>query len=174
MSMSALHAQLDFPGTSLRGLTLRSPQSPATWMVQFADGTSVDFPSAIPQLQSALVGREAFISVAQDQDGQHRFVRLDDALHGMPSLALIGETEVKRSVAALRLYARAPQAAAMATGATVLSKELAPHGFGTNYSNVPWLGLGGTRCVLLSDETTLTRKPGTDRILSMLTALTCC
>ena len=171
-----LHVDIDPAlGCTIRSLALRSPQSPASWTAFTQSGEARDFSNVIPELSSVFDGPSTFISVEQARDGQHRFVRLEDAFGGVQSLPLISEEEVKQQPKALKLYARAKETAQRALiRPEDLPKEMAPHGFGTNYSVVPWLGLGGTRCVLLSDESTLTREPGQERILDLVTLVVNC
>mmetsp|Transcript_34020 Transcript_34020/g.102698 ORF Transcript_34020/g.102698 Transcript_34020/m.102698 type:complete len:312 (+) Transcript_34020:968-1903(+) len=103
-------------------------------------------------------GDEAvFVSVRQQRDGRHDFVCLANALSGANPCAVLDEASVKGRGALV--YARPPGAAATAAPPATLwdHRDLAPHGTWTNYSVVPWLCMGRTQAVMLSDEETLCR-----------------
>jgi len=173
---TTLRAAGGLPPVELRTLTLPDPLSPSTWTVQWQSGAASETASFSRVMRELQFPPRTFISVAQDNDGQHRFIRLEDVLAGMAP-QLVSEAAVKQLPDALKLYARhAGGATAPAPVNTMaeLPKEMAPHSFGSNYSVVPWIGLGGTRCVMLSDESTLVREPGVERILEHISLVVNC
>jgi len=164
------------------------PLQPSTWSVEMAaGGPPLAFAEAVARTPSFLgtLG-SPLVSVAQDADGQHRFIRLSDAMTGK-TLALLSEAEAKALDAQL-LYARPgplPRCAAPTEAlATLPSSEtdfshlvrddFAPHDGYTNYSVVPWLCLGPTQRVLLSDERTLTCGHPSERIMEHVSLVVNC
>ena len=102
-----------------------------------------------------------------------------EALKGGNPLRVYDEAEVKGK--GTLLYARPPQKSSLADAALTVSKgglwnypELAPHGSWTNYSVVPWLCMGRTQAVILSDEETLCRDIPQERIFESLRLVVNC
>ena len=112
-----------------------------------------------------------YISIHQQKDGRHDFVCLRDVLNQHNPLRVFDEAEVKGR--GRLFYARPRKAQSLsqidATPTTLWDyPELAPHGTWTNYSVVPWLCLGRTAAVILSDEETLCRELPDERIFEPL------
>jgi hypothetical protein len=132
---TTLRAAGGLPPVELRTLTLPDPLSPSTWTVQWQSGAASETASFSGVMRELQFPPRTFISVAQDNDGQHRFIRLEDVLAGMAP-QLVSEAAVKQLPDALKLYARhAGGATAPAPVNTMaeLPKEMAPHSFGSNY-----------------------------------------
>ena len=111
-----------------------------------------------------------YVSIHQQKDGRHDFVCLRDVLNQHNPLRVFDEAEVKGRG---RLFCAARKAQNLSQiGATPTTlwdyPELAPHGTWTNYSVVPWLCLGRTAAVILSDEETLCRQLPDERIFEHL------
>ena len=179
-----LFLQLDDPRYS--SLTLPKPLDASTWTAQ-RDGWDDEPLAKAVLLRLRSQAETTYISVAQDDDGQHRFVRFSDALAAKAApLALLSEAVVKRIPGNSQLFARpelfapqpaAPAAAPVAAGgwdAFAPDSSLAPHGFGSNYSLVPWLSVGPHARVILCDESTLTRSLPEERILDHVTLVVNC
>ena len=112
-----------------------------------------------------------YVSIHQQKDGRHDFVCLAHVLRGQTPLRVFDEAEVKGR--GRLFYARPRKAQSLsqidATPTTLWDyPELAPHGTWTNYSVVPWLCLGRTAAVILSDEETLCRELPDERIFEHL------
>lgn len=157
-------------------LSLPRPLDPATWRVtpRRNEEETVSFLSS-----SLLADKDAYVSVDQEEDGQHLYVRLLDAREGKV-VALISEAEVKLRTDAILLYARDPATNVTGTGAESSASslwnhpDLAPHGAFTNYSVVPWLSLGRTQALILTDEATLCRNLPNERIFEHVTLIVNC
>jgi hypothetical protein len=116
-----------------------------------------------------------FVSVSQLKDGRHEFVRLSEAVAGAAPLALYPEADVKARFCPRLFYARAPLPVPSAAAASTWHyPDVAPHGIRTNYSVVPWLSLGKSRAMMLSDEETLCRDVPAEKIFESLTLIINC
>lgn len=115
-----------------------------------------------------------YVSVRQEKDGQHEFVALAEVLAGAAPLALLAEADVKSRFCPRLFYARPDAPAAAAPMTRWEHADLTPHGSWTNYSVVPWLSLGRTRALLLSDEETLCRDVPTEPIFHHLELVVNC
>lgn len=169
--MEELSVQLD--DERLASLSLPNPLEPTSWTLSYRDRSRKSWEAGHTDFLKFIGGRDTYISVDQEQDGQHLFVRVNDALDGVP--VLVSEAEVKAVVNALKLYARKP---AQPPSAVVSDRwnypDIAPHGAFTNYSVVPWLSLGKTHALILSDEATLTRTLPRERIFDYVTLIVNC
>ena len=200
MSAEALLVKLEHP--LFHSIALPRPLVPSTWTVQLNDANGLqsgqsqvnDVPLAAAAEALAAALGDAYISIAQDAAGRHRFIRLSDAVSGRASAScIVEEAEVKELQAAKLaapegrfklLYARpvgarnadlpAAGAAGPSTLASLVSDDLAPHSHYTNYSVVPWLCLGTRQRVILCDESTLTRPQPDDRIFESVTLVVNC
>ena len=116
-----------------------------------------------------------YVSVRQKKDGRHEFACLADVVAGTNPLSLLEEADVKSRFCPRLFYARAaaPRGAGGAAS-TWHHPDLAPHGSWTNYSVVPWLCLGRTQAMLLSDEETLCRDVPGERIFQHLVLIINC
>lgn len=178
--------ELELEASGFRRMMLCDPLRPSTWRVELASGATLTLHEAATKpsflsvfSQASKPGAMALISVAQESDGQHCFVRMSDALAGKP-LTLLPEVDVKKLGAPL-LYARAGKHGAAGEGggggadfAGLVKDDLAPHQNFTNYSVVPWLCLGRTQRVLLSDERTLTAEHPSERIMRHVSLVVNC
>lgn len=104
-------------------LSLPRPLDPATWRVtpRRNEEETVSFLSS-----SLLADKDAYVSVDQEEDGQHLYVRLLDAREGKV-VALISEAEVKLRTDAILLYARDPATNVTGTGAESSASSLWNH-----------------------------------------------
>ena len=96
---------------------------------------------------------------------------LQDVLNQHNPLRVFDEAEVKGRGRLFYARPRKTQSLSQidATPTTLWDyPELAPHGTWTNYSVVPWLCLGRTAAVILSDEETLCRELPDERIFEHL------
>lgn len=120
-----------------------------------------------------------YISILQRRDGRHGFVALTEAMGGANPLTVLDEGEVKARRRPRLIYARPPPATAprkiAAATATWDHPDLAPRsGSWTNYSVLPWLCLGRTHAIMLSDEETLCRAQPEEPIFRHLTLIVNC
>ena len=139
-------------------IKLANPLNPSSW-------TAPDGSPALPLLVSLFPSTDTvFISIAQQSDGQHRFVQLKDAADGPqhPTLRIVAEADIAKDQSTL-LFARPEEVQSSATDASaatdlmaLVKDDMTPKKMRANYSVVPWLCLGRTARVLLSDENTLT------------------
>jgi len=169
---------------------LVDPVRPSSWKVQTAQLREV--PLSAPGvaevfLQDTVVSQKQeadliLVSVAQDEDGQHRFVNLALAAKQIDGseLPLLPEEEAKElrsNSGALLLYAR-PQPAEMPRGAAPTRGrcELCPKTtiWAQNYSVIPDLCLGETQKLILCDEATLCRRLPEERIFEHLRLIVNC
>ncbi|KAJ8609551.1 hypothetical protein CTAYLR_006020 [Chrysophaeum taylorii] len=166
----ALVVEVEDP--TIERLTLTRALDTASWQVTYHNGEKRSWTSCRDDIVKFVGGRDVYLSVDQERDGQHLFVRLKDALDALPTL--IGEAEVKAiGPEAQLLYARRPVEAPKVF-ASWRFPDLAPHGAFTNYSIVPWLCLGRTQALILSDEATLRRDLPNERIFEHLTLIVNC
>ncbi|KAJ1451967.1 hypothetical protein M885DRAFT_569337 [Pelagophyceae sp. CCMP2097] len=160
----------------VRQINLPKPRDATTWTVTTKDGA--EFPLASAQgLLARAFGDACFVSIAQEADGQHRFVKLCDALAGVPSLQVFTEQAVKATEHDTLLYARKPNfpAAVAAAGAALWDHfDLAPRGRMSNYSIIPWVSPARTRALILTDEATLCRVLPGEKILDHVTLVINC
>ena len=149
-----------------------------TWTATTKAGRRVPLTSVVPASGDDAV----YISVSQREDGRHRFVALSEALGGAHPLALLDEDDIKEGASASAtpsrlVYARSPLPETpqeiAAAAATWDHPDLTPHRGWTNYSVLPWLCLGRTNAMMLSDEETLCRDQ-TDPIFRHLTLIVNC
>ena len=174
--MAALSLTVELVDPTFRSLHLARPREPASWTVRRHTGTEETASAAASELLKSFPPGRTFISVAQEADGQHRFVAMPRSFEAAAPLPYISEAEVKLFPGAHRLYARAPCAGADAAGAALawVKDDLAPHGWGSNYSVVPWVSVGREARLLLSDESTLTRTLPAEKILGHVTLVVNC
>lgn len=142
------------------------PRWDAAWHVEFKSGERRPFAECTREIDAAFGARDVFISVDQEPDGQHLFVRLRG------DKSLVTEAQVKMVEGAHLLYARLPGQAPVT--ADWHFPDMAPHGPFTNYSIVPWLCLGRTQALILTDEATLTRDLPREKIFDHLTLVVNC
>mmetsp|Transcript_68854 Transcript_68854/g.149862 ORF Transcript_68854/g.149862 Transcript_68854/m.149862 type:complete len:325 (+) Transcript_68854:48-1022(+) len=186
--------QVSFPSNSLYNkLTLVNPRDPSSWTVSSVHGREHSL--KLPMHSGNFLGdvekscqtdvRMIYISIAQDEDGQHRFISLSEAgsffVDGTTGLlTVLSEVEVKargEEEAILLLYAKAP-ANGRASGRFEPQgvDELCPRAsvWARNYSVIPDLSLGLTQRLILCDEATLTRSLPGEKIFDHLTLIVNC
>ena len=134
---------------------------------KWLEGGKADFERYVPG------AKDVYISVAQEEDGQHVFIRPGEVL------SLFSEREMKAAAGAKRLlYARRVRADEEVVLPLTCEKwdhvDLAPRGPFTNYSVVPWLCLGRTQALILSDEHTLTTRAPNEKIFEYLSLVVNC
>lgn len=172
----SLVATLEHP--IFHSLVLSDPSEPSSWTVITASGESQPLAVVAEDLHR---GEPCFISVAQEADGQHRFISLAEAVRG-GACELIQESEVKAKRNALLLYARRMDGGERGVASRPLADtmgklvcdDLAPHSMCTNYSIVPWLSLGRSQRLILCDEATLKSPRPQDPIFDTVTLIVNC
>jgi len=147
------------------------------WRVIYSDGSAKDWENGQEDLRRIMNEKEVYISVDQESDGQHLFVKLSEAWgNSNKALTLFNEAQVKKLDCNL-LYAR-PVVVQSASPSIPLGSwdypDLAPHGYMTNYSIVPWLSLGRTQALILSDEQTLCSSLSSEPIFDHVTLIVNC
>jgi hypothetical protein len=166
-----LVAELEHPIIARLTLKRSTRLDAATWRATPKTGGGTGTAIKLEQIQPSPGDERVFVSIHQRKDGRHDFVKLEDALRGRSPLVVLDEADVKDGNRLF--YARPRKQSSLAQLATVPTKlwdhpDLAPHGTWTNYSVVPWLCLGRTAAVLLSDEETLCRELPEERIFEHL------
>ena len=166
-----LVAELEHPLIARLTLKRSTRLDAATWRATPKTGGGTGTAIKLEQVQPSPGDESIYISIHQRQDGRHAFVKLEDALRGRSPLIVLDEADVKDGNRLF--YARPRKQSSLAQLASIPTKlwdhpDLAPHGTWTNYSVVPWLCLGRTAAVLLSDEETLCRELPEERIFEHL------
>mmetsp|Transcript_21914 Transcript_21914/g.70557 ORF Transcript_21914/g.70557 Transcript_21914/m.70557 type:complete len:247 (+) Transcript_21914:139-879(+) len=158
----------------LRELRIGDPLDPSSYEVVYDSGETKAFLEVSREVFNA-VDADTFVSVAQERDGQHVFVKLVDVARRVPVYVPEAEAKGASSRKKLLLYARRPTSDDhLLEKKTWEHADLAPRGPWTNYSVVPWLSLGRTQALILSDEHTLTQRLPRERIFEHLVLVVNC
>lgn len=207
--MSSLGLKVELPDNKLyQRLLLADPLRPSTWRAINTSGEQKELGALLEadkffEDTAATLGKGLdciYISVAQEADGQHRFVNLGEARRVLKQqadqeLPLLGEAEAKALMdngKGAALFARpAEEAAAQreqpypqpgarlsvaARAQLGMKDEFTPKAsqWSCNYDVIPDLSLGLTQRMILCDEATLTRSLPSEKIFDYLCLIVNC